>query len=74
MDRRYGLCRLDNLKAQRIAAGKSVNWLARKSLTSDVIINTLEHAPVGGTCTEAEAGRIAAALGVSLVELGQALL
>ncbi len=74
MDRRFGYCRLDALKAQRIAAGVSVDWLARKSLTSALIINTLEAEPTHGACTEVEAARIAAALGVTLETLGQALL
>jgi uncharacterized membrane protein len=67
-------CRLDNLKARRETAGLSITGLARASLTSDLIINRLEQKPTGGSCTLAEAERIAAALGVSLATLGQALL
>jgi hypothetical protein len=62
------------LKAQRLLAGKTITQLARESLTSDLTINVLEQTPRGGECTEAEAARIAAALGVSLGTLGQALL
>jgi ribosome-binding protein aMBF1 (putative translation factor) len=74
MGRQFGTCRLDNLRAVREAAGVSIQWLARESLTSDHTINELEQRPTGGTCTEDQADRIGAALGVSLVTLSQALL
>jgi hypothetical protein len=66
--------RLDHLRAVRDAAGVGISQLASASLTSDLLINTLEQRPVGGACQEAEAQRIAAALGVTLDTLGAAVL
>jgi ribosome-binding protein aMBF1 (putative translation factor) len=65
--------RLDSLKVQRVAAGLSVTDLARKSNTSDQVINTLENVGTngkGGTCTHEVADRICAALGISRVTAG----
>lgn len=53
--------RLDGLRARRIAAGLTVTELARKSNTSDLLINELESVGTtgwGGACTEADAVRI----------------
>jgi hypothetical protein len=69
-----GTCRLDSLRTARIAAGFSIERLARASLTSDLIVNCLEQLPRGGECTVAEADRIAAALSTTVGALGQALL
>jgi hypothetical protein len=66
--------RLDNLKAQRVAAGLSITRLAQKANVSDLLINRLEMTPKAGECSGVEAQRIADALGVSLATLGQALL
>ncbi len=62
--------RLDNLKAQRIAAGYSISRLASLSNTSDATITGLEALRtsgngLGGTCTHVEADRICTALGIS---------
>jgi hypothetical protein len=67
-------CRLDSLQAQRELAGYTIQRLARESLTSDLAIAVLEQKPRGGTCLQAEADRIATALGVTLEALGCALL
>jgi hypothetical protein len=61
-------CRLDNLQAQRVAAGHSVSRLASLSNTSDLTIIRLETKGgngLGGTCTNTEADRICTALGIS---------
>jgi hypothetical protein len=65
--------RLDNLRAQRVAAGHLVSRLAALSNTSDLLINVLEtiHANgKGGTCTHVEADRLCAALGISRATSG----
>ncbi len=67
-------CRLDSLQTQRLAAGYTVQRLARESLTSDNIITNLEQTPVGGDIEEAVAIRIAAVLGVTVGDLGQSFL
>lgn len=59
---------LTNLAAQRLAAGLSVQDLAKKSNTSDWTIRQLE---VGGNCEVYESQRIADALNVSLATLGK---
>lgn len=61
--------RLDNLQAQRVLAGHSQDRLAQLANVSDRLIRTLE---AGGECTGDEAQRLADALGVSLVTLGNA--
>ncbi len=66
--------RLDNLKAQRVAAGHSITTLAKKANVSDLLINRLEMGPKAGECSVTEAQRIADALGISLVTLGQVIL
>lgn len=58
---------LPNLQAQRLIAGYSSDELARRSNTSDALVQRME---VGGECSGDEADRIAAALGVTLVTLG----
>jgi len=60
--------RLDNLKTVRIAAGFSITELARRSNTSDQIINTLESKGTngqdrGGAADYGTIDRIIAALG-----------
>jgi transcriptional regulator with XRE-family HTH domain len=64
--------RLTNLKQQRQLANKTVQQLARESLTSDAIINNLENN--GGNEEDWVIGRIAAALGVSRSTLGEQVL
>ncbi len=63
-----GSSKLDSLKAQRLAAGETITGLARKSNTSDRIVQTLEN---GGNVSTELCQRIADALGVSLATLGQ---
>jgi hypothetical protein len=61
--------RLDNLRAQRVAAGVTIGRLASLSNTSDVVITTLE-APgtngldLGGVTTHEIADRVCVALGI----------
>jgi hypothetical protein len=63
--------RLTSLKQQRLLANKSIQQLARESLTSDAIVNSLES---GGNQEDEIIGRVAAALGVSRVTLGEQVL
>lgn len=60
--------RLDSLKAQRAIAGLGITDLAKKANVSDWMVRQLEE---GGNCEGHEAQRIADALGVSLVTLGE---
>ena len=60
--------RLDTLFTVRTAAGISVTELAR---AANVSVWTVTQLETGGTCSEDEAGRLAAALSVSLAALGQ---
>jgi predicted transcriptional regulator len=60
--------RLDSLQAQRLVAGLDISGLARKANVSDYLIVEMER---GGNCEVYEAQRIADALGVSLVTLGE---
>lgn len=62
-------CRLDNLAAQRLAAGWEVDDLARAANVSDWLVRQLEQ---GGVCEQSEAQRIMDALGVSAVTMGKA--
>jgi predicted transcriptional regulator len=65
--------RLDNLKAQREAAGHSITRLATLANVSDLTITTLEHIGVaghGGTCTHDVADRLCDALGISRATAG----
>ena len=60
--------RLDNLRAQRLAAGLDISDVARLANVSDWMVKQLEE---GGTCEGYEAQRIADALVVTLVTLGE---
>lgn len=67
--------RLDNLRVQRISANLTVSELARRSNTSDLIINTLESPGkgalgLGGTTTHDAADRICSALSISRATAG----
>ena len=69
--------RLDALRATREAAGLTIGRLASVASVSDLVIRTLEdngHGPlnIGGACSDEVAARIAAALAVSLGDLGVA--
>jgi transcriptional regulator with XRE-family HTH domain len=68
--------RLDNLKAQRIAAGLSVAALARKANVSEHWINRGEDTATasgkGNPFPVRESQQIADALGVTLTTLGKA--
>jgi transcriptional regulator with XRE-family HTH domain len=72
--------RLTTLKAQRTAAGLTINELARKANVSERTIVELErlHPSVdgttAGTCPEHIAQRIADALGVSTATIGRVAL
>jgi hypothetical protein len=59
---------LDSLKSQRIAANFSVGDFAKKAGVNDA---TIRIAEAGGTCHCTEGQRIADALGISLVTLGE---
>lgn len=59
--------KLDNMAAQRIAAGHTLMSLAKKAGVGERCIRTLEN---GGACSVVESQRIADALGVSLATLG----
>jgi transcriptional regulator with XRE-family HTH domain len=63
-----GSSKLDNLRAERIAAGHSVARLAKMANVSDQTITQLEN---GGSSDDDAVQRIADALGVSLETLGQ---
>ncbi len=60
--------KLDNMKAQRDAAGLTITGLAKKANVSDQTIKVLEN---GGAVDVYASQRIADALGVSLVTLGK---
>jgi DNA-binding XRE family transcriptional regulator len=60
--------KLDNLKAQRLAAGMGVTDLAKKANVSDRTITSIED---GGNVDVHVSQRIADALGVSLTTLGK---
>lgn len=61
--------RLDSLKTERLNAGHGITRLAQLANVSDWMIEVLEN---GGVCARHEAQRIADALGVTLVTLGDA--
>jgi hypothetical protein len=75
MPGRSGTSRLDNLRAQRIAAGyggdNGLTRLAQLACVSDATIKRLED---GGSDEPAICQRIADVLGVSLATLGEAKL
>jgi predicted transcriptional regulator len=60
--------KLDNLRAQRLAANLGITDLAKKANVSDAVIKRLED---GDSIEPHVAQRIADALGVSLATLGQ---
>ena len=63
-----GSARLDNLKAQREAAGYSITRLAQLATVSDATITIVENVGVagyGGTCTFAIADRLCTALAIT---------
>ena len=60
--------KLDNMRAQRLAAGHTITSLAFKANVSDLTIKQLED---GGNCDVHVSQRIADALGVSLATLGK---
>lgn len=60
--------RADNCKAQREAAGATVQALAKAANVSDWTIRQLE---AGGVATQGEIDRIAAALGITTTTLGK---
>jgi predicted transcriptional regulator len=65
--------RLDNLQAQRVAAGHSISRLAHLATVSDWTITQLENigtGGAGGTCTHDIADRICEALGISRATAG----
>jgi DNA-binding XRE family transcriptional regulator len=63
--------RLTNLKTQRLAAGWSIERLARAALITDLAVVNLES---GGNDEDWIIGRVAAALGVSRSTLGEQVL
>jgi len=66
-------CRVDNLTAQRVAAGFSITRLAQLSNTTDLVIRRLEDIGTngtGGSCSREVADRICHALGISRATAG----
>jgi transcriptional regulator with XRE-family HTH domain len=58
---------LPNLHALRVAAGLTIDELAKQANVSDYLIEQIED---GGACTGDEAQRLADALSATLVALG----
>lgn len=60
--------KLDNCTTQRVAAGLTLDGLAKKAGLNDFYVQQVE---IGGNVEAYEGQRIADALGVSLVTLGE---
>jgi transcriptional regulator with XRE-family HTH domain len=65
---RKGSCLVTNLRTQRVAAGMSLNELARRAVFNTTYLARLEN---GANCEQHEAQRLADALGISLATLGK---
>ncbi len=60
--------KLDNMQAQRVAAGLTITGMAKKATVSDQTVRVLEN---GGNVDVYASQRIADALAVSLATLGK---